>query len=75
MTAANEDITTETMEDVTSEEALTIAPDESGYDASYVEEEETTPPPADQPAPTQSQLLFLPLISNNTPSGLTQDGQ
>lgn len=52
------------VEDVTVEEAPAIAPDESGYDAGYVEEEETTAPPADEPVPAQTQLLFLPLISN-----------
>lgn len=52
------------VEDVTVEKAPVIALDESGYDAGYVEEEETTAPPADEPVPAQTQLLFLPLISN-----------
>ena len=60
--AAAEEEVTEAVEDVTLEEAPELAPDESGYDADYVEEEETTPP-TDQPAPAQTQSVFLPLIS------------
>ena len=60
--AAAEEEVTEAVEDVTLEEAPELAPDESGYDAGYVEEEETTPP-TDQPAPAQTQSVFLPLIS------------
>jgi hypothetical protein len=57
---------TEAVEDVTLEEAPELAPDESGYDADYVEEEETAPP-SDQPAAAQTQSIFLPIVSNNTP--------
>jgi hypothetical protein len=61
--AAAEEEVTEVVEDVTLEEAPEVAPDESGYDADYVEEEETMPP-TDQPAPAQTQSIFLPFISN-----------
>jgi len=56
--AAAEEEVTEAVEDVTLEEAPELAPDESGYDAGCVEEEET--------APTATCALFLPLI-HNTP--------
>ena len=64
--AAAEEEGTETVEDVTLEEAPELAPDESGYDADYVAEEESAPP-SDQPAAAQTQSIFLPIVSNNTP--------
>ncbi|MFZ4663017.1 MAG: choice-of-anchor Q domain-containing protein, partial [Caldilineaceae bacterium] len=63
---AAEETVTELAEDVTIEETPELAPDESGYDAGYVEEEETAPP-SDQPAAAQTQSIFLPIVSNNTP--------
>lgn len=65
--AAAEEEVTEVTEDVTLEEAPELAPDESGYDADYTEEEETAPLPVEQPASAQTQSVFLPLVSNNTP--------
>ena len=54
--AAAEEEVTEIVEDVMVEEAPELAPDESGYDAGYVEEEEGALP--------STRALFLPLIRN-----------